>query len=193
MTPLRPTSWMAAMILAACCAQVCAQDTKHFKAGEAPSADEVARILGGCESADACDGVRTRQITIRRKDQPAAATATPAPSGFSVPVQFELGSATLTPAARSSLASIAAGLEKVFQSQPGARIAIDGHADRSGEEAMNQDLSQRRAAAVREYLVSRIRAHEGALQIQGYGSSRPIPGTDPYAGVNRRVEFRRAP
>lgn len=167
-----------------------AQDVRRYGPGEAPSADEVARILGGCESADACDGVRTRQITIRRKDQPAAVAA--APSGFSVPVQFELGSAELTPAALSGLAGIADGLRRVLQANPQARIAIDGHADRSGEEATNQDLSRRRAAAVRDYLASRIQAPEGALQVRGHGSSRPIPGTDPYAAANRRVEFRRA-
>jgi OOP family OmpA-OmpF porin len=162
-----------------------AQDTKHFKPGEAPSADEVARILGGCESADNCDGVRTRQIMVRKKGQAAP------PSGFSVPVQFELGSANLTPAALSSLAGIAAGLDKVLQANPQARIAIEGHADRSGEEMLNKDLSARRAMAVRDYLSSRIQVPAESLQVQGFGSSRPIPGTDPYAGANRRVEFRR--
>lgn len=162
-----------------------AQDTKHFKPGEAPSADEVARILGGCESADNCDGVRTRQIMVRKKGQAAP------PSGFSVPVQFELGSANLTPAALSSLAGIAAGLDKVLQANPQARITIEGHADRSGEEMLNKDLSARRAMAVRDYLSSRIQVPAEALQVQGFGSSRPIPGTDPYAGANRRVEFRR--
>ena len=162
-----------------------AQDTKHFKPGEAPSADEVARILGGCESADNCDGVRTRQIMVRKKGQAAP------PSGFSVPVQFELGSANLTPDALSSLAGIAAGLDKVLQANPQARIAIEGHADRSGEETLNKDLSARRAMAVRDYLSSRIQVPAESLQVQGFGSSRPIPGTDPYAGANRRVEFRR--
>ena len=47
------------------------------------------------------------------------------------------------------------------------------------------------AVAVRDYLSSRIQVPAESLQVQGFGSSRPIPGTDPYAGANRRVEFRR--
>ena len=96
-----------------------AQDTKHFKPGEAPSADEVARILGGCESADNCDGVRTRQIMVRKKGQAAP------PSGFSVPVQFELGSASLTPDALSSLAGIAAGLAHGRPLEQAVSAALD--------------------------------------------------------------------
>lgn len=167
-----------------------AQEVRRYGPGEAPSADEVARILGGCDSADQCDGVRTRQITVRRKDQASAPPAA-GPTALSMPVQFELGSAELTAPALSALAGVAAGLAKVVQAQPSTRIMIEGHADRSGEEAVNQGLSTRRAAAVRDYLSRQAQIPAEALTIRGHGSSRPIPGTDPYAAANRRVEFRR--
>ena len=71
----------------------------------------------------------------------------------------------------------------------GKAIRIGGHADASGPEDYNQRLSQARAASVRDYLENRHGIAPSRLQVVGYGESAPLPGTDPFAGVNRRVEF----
>jgi OmpA-OmpF porin, OOP family len=65
-------------------------------------------------------------------------------------------------------------------------VGIGGHTSSSGSASFNQDLSQKRADAVRDYLVANgVPAKR--LKTIGYGSSRPIPGTDPAAPENRRV------
>jgi OOP family OmpA-OmpF porin len=74
---------------------------------------------------------------------------------------------------------------------PGHRVSVDGHTDATGPEAYNQGLSERRARAVRDYLVSK--GVPGArLQAVGYGEANPIASNATREGraLNRRVELR---
>ncbi len=103
-------------------------------------------------------------------------------------VNFESNSATLTAASRAILDRVAEAL----LAWPEVRAEVGGHTDSSGSEAYNQRLSERRAQAVREYLISRgIPADR--LTARGYGESRPIAdnGTESGRAKNRRVELRR--
>ncbi len=70
------------------------------------------------------------------------------------------------------------------------RVSIEGHTDDRGSDEHNQDLSTRRAEAVREYLVTRGIAAE-RLTSQGFGEARPIDSNRTPRGraANRRVEF----
>lgn len=69
------------------------------------------------------------------------------------------------------------------------RVQVQGHTSTDGEEAHNQELSERRAAAVAEYL----RTHGVGIEItsQGYGETYPVcrEETPECAEQNRRVEF----
>ena len=161
-----------------------AQELRHYRAGEAPTADEVARMLGGCPSAQDCDGVRTRQLQMKKQGG-----KSPSGGGFSIPIRFELGSATLSSEAISILDSVASGVTPIFAADASTRIAIEGHADQTGPESFNEVLSLRRASAVRDYLTSRLKLPPQAFPVAGFGSRRPIPGKDPAAAENRRVEF----
>ena len=70
------------------------------------------------------------------------------------------------------------------------RIRIEGHTDSTGKESFNIYLSNQRAKAVREYMISRgISADR--LEAIGYGPSRPIANNKTRSGraANRRVEF----
>jgi outer membrane protein OmpA-like peptidoglycan-associated protein len=69
-------------------------------------------------------------------------------------------------------------------------VSIEGHTDASGKAARNQQLSERRAAAVKVYLVKKDVAAE-RLEVRGFGSSRPVvKETDAASKAkNRRVEF----
>lgn len=69
-------------------------------------------------------------------------------------------------------------------------VIITGHTDSSGPDAYNQGLSERRANAVRDYLISQG-ADAGKLEARGAGESQPAFGNDTKAGrsMNRRVEF----
>ena len=70
------------------------------------------------------------------------------------------------------------------------KIRVEGHTDNRGGKAHNQDLSQRRAAAVVKYLVGKKVARE-RLEPQGFGQDKPIAdnNTDTGRATNRRVEF----
>jgi OOP family OmpA-OmpF porin len=65
-------------------------------------------------------------------------------------------------------------------------VEIGGHTNSVGNAAYNESLSQRRAEAVKEYLVANG-VPADRLKAVGYGSSQPVQGSDPAAGENRRV------
>jgi outer membrane protein OmpA-like peptidoglycan-associated protein len=71
------------------------------------------------------------------------------------------------------------------------RVSVDGHTDDVGDDGVNQQLSQRRAEAVRARLIQ-LGVEPGRLEAHGYGESRPlVHATTPAARTaNRRVEFR---
>jgi len=72
----------------------------------------------------------------------------------------------------------------------GARLNIDGHTDSVGTEAYNQTLSERRASAVKDYLVSKG-IQSGRVTPKGFGESNPVAANDTSDGRarNRRVEL----
>jgi outer membrane protein OmpA-like peptidoglycan-associated protein len=59
-----------------------------------------------------------------------------------------------------------------------------------GSDEYNLELSRARAHAVRDYLVQRHGIDPARLKTVGYGKQRPIEDSDPYAALNRRVQFR---
>ena len=76
---------------------------------------------------------------------------------------------------------------------PQLRIEIGGHADWRGSNAYNQDLSEKRAGAVREWLLSHYpQINASNFTSVGYGESRPVATNKTAAGMalNRRVEFK---
>lgn len=79
----------------------------------------------------------------------------------------------------------------MLQQHPDLSIAIEGHTDSDGEEAFNQDLSERRAAAVKRHLIETYRIDGSRLETAGYGESRPVAPNDTAEGKqqNRRVEL----
>jgi len=79
---------------------------------------------------------------------------------------------------------------KVLNENPSYKIQIDGHTDSQGKDEYNLDLSNRRAASVKAYLVSKGIA-EGRLTSTGYGETKPVADNTKAAGraQNRRVEM----
>ena len=124
----------------------------------------------------------SQQRTQRRTT---AAAAQQQPGRVDLRLSFPSGSAMLDAAAQARLQAFAEALKR--PQLESVRVRIEGHTDSSGGRAVNVALSQRRAQAVADYLVSQgIGA--GRLEVEGYGYDRPLPGRPASAGENRRVE-----
>lgn len=102
-------------------------------------------------------------------------------------IYFDSGSANLKPESYPVLNEIAS----LLIANQGARVEIGGHTDSDGSESLNQSLSERRAASVRTYLVSRG-VSSSMLTTMGYGEGSPVASNSTSEGKaqNRRIEFR---
>lgn len=101
-------------------------------------------------------------------------------------ILFDTGKSALKPGAKSTLKKIAAQLK----AEDTIHIAVEGHTDSVGTEASNQTLSDKRAQAVRDYLVSEG-VPDGRITSAGKGEAEPIATNKTAAGrqQNRRVEL----
>jgi OmpA-OmpF porin, OOP family len=117
-------------------------------------------------------------------DCPAPGVAT---ARYSLPAaSFWLGSAELPDSLTRQLDVFAEAMRG--RGAAGGRVRIEAHTDASGSADANWVLSQRRADAVKAYLVDR--GVDGSmLQAIGMGSSEPKSAADPLAPENRRVEI----
>jgi outer membrane protein OmpA-like peptidoglycan-associated protein len=101
-------------------------------------------------------------------------------------VLFDTGSYTLKPGAREKLAKISG----IVLAHPGLNLQIEGHTDSVGSDEFNQQLSERRADSVRDFL-----AEQGvpgsAITARGFGKTQPVAANDTAEGRqrNRRVEL----
>jgi outer membrane protein OmpA-like peptidoglycan-associated protein len=118
---------------------------------------------------------------------PYAGDTTP---GVNLSVQFATASDRLTAADQALLNTLAQALKTAELAED--RFAVAGHTDSTGDARLNLELSCARALAVRRHLVARGVAAE-RLSAYGFGSERPLAADTPAAGVNRRVEIRKAP
>jgi OOP family OmpA-OmpF porin len=102
-------------------------------------------------------------------------------------VEFETGSATLTPAGRALLDELAAVLPRIQSTT----ISIVGHTDNSGGRANNLALSQARADQVKAYLVAKGMP-ASRFEATGVGPDQPVASNDTAEGMarNRRIDFR---
>jgi OOP family OmpA-OmpF porin len=80
-------------------------------------------------------------------------------------------------------------LVDILKEQPRRNIRIEGYTDNSGTESYNLDLSQRRADAVRDFLIDQG-ISPNRIIARGYGEAEPVASNDTAAGrrENRRVE-----
>jgi OOP family OmpA-OmpF porin len=99
------------------------------------------------------------------------------------------------PSGRSTIDSGSAALMKKVQQGlalfPGASISVEGHTDANGSDSTNLILSQDRADAVRQYLVSNFGLDPEKVSSVGYGEARPVATNETAAGRtrNRRIDL----
>jgi len=103
-------------------------------------------------------------------------------------ILFATGEYALRPAAGEALERVAA----LVKSHPGLPILIQGHTDNVGRPASNRILSQRRAQAVKDWLVSKAGIPATGITTRGFGQTTPVATNATAEGrqKNRRVEIR---
>ncbi len=100
------------------------------------------------------------------------------------PINFQTDGFSLTPASRQLLTQIADKLKAC----PDPKVSVVGHTDNSGNDAINVPLSNNRAKAVADFLVSQGVVGDRVTS-KGVGSAEPVAPNDTPAGKaqNRRV------
>jgi len=101
-------------------------------------------------------------------------------------VLFETGKYTLSQDAQLKLAK----LSGIIQAHPGLNLAIEGYTDTTGSDEFNMKLSQQRADAVRQFLISQGLTAD-TISSKGLGPTNPVADNNTAAGrkANRRVEI----
>jgi outer membrane protein OmpA-like peptidoglycan-associated protein len=200
---MRPNAWrglwLALLALALTCGAAPARaQVIEFLA--VPSAEELAAFLASRPAAET--GLRRAETPRVIRDAPAlappAGTARPAsprppsaapasPAAVALPDAFPYASARLPPRIVELLDNLAVAMRQT----PEVLIVLSGHTDSTGDPALNDQLSLRRAEAARRHLVEQRGISVARVAIVGVGSVEPLPGLSPAAAQNRRIQIRR--
>lgn len=156
------------------------------KAGELPV---------GCECDKEIVGNDKCAPTSVRNAAPAVVAAAPAPAAIPAKCDFSttlaadnafaFNKATLTAAAKANLDSTV--IAKLGSCAKVNAVIVTGHTDRLGSQAYNQKLSEKRAEAVRAYLVSKG-VKPDSIDTMGAGKTQPIKGCDDKLGRKKLIE-----
>ena len=86
-------------------------------------------------------------------------------------------------------------VQNAVQIFPRSTLIIEGHTDSYGSDATNQALSEKRASAVRQYLISAMRMSPRSISSIGYGETQPVANNETPEGraKNRRIDIRITP
>jgi outer membrane protein OmpA-like peptidoglycan-associated protein len=181
------TLGFAAFAIAGLAGNAAADGPKNL--GAQPSRDQLIEMLlphGGAA------GPNERGLRVRAANPadsaPAGsdASADSAAPAVALDVKFALNSATLTAAAKDTLRRLGAAIKS--EQLANFRFRVEGHTDASGRPDHNLVLSQRRAEAVRDYLVQDLGVAPARLDVVGRGQQDPLDAANPLSGVNRRVQ-----
>ena len=101
-------------------------------------------------------------------------------------IQFPVGKAFILPANYALLSKV----QRAIRTFGEPEVVIEGHTDSTGSEALNLDLSERRAEAVRQYFVANGTLTYDEISAIGYGSEQPLASNKTPEGraINRRID-----
>jgi OmpA-OmpF porin, OOP family len=157
------------------------------KVTEAPSEERPVRTKSNVampqKGTSPASGARPRLAPPTKRPMVSAAASTRL--RLAQGITFMTGSADLTPAARANVDVLAESLLR--PEKLSTRFRIEGHTDAVGDAAANKLLSERRAAAVHDHLVTKG-VNASRLEMAGFGESALLQGVGPNAPANRRVE-----
>ena len=157
---------------------------------ETPSQAEIERLLKtrglpSLGTAPASQSGAGLSVPANAPAGPARTDRTATPRITLNTITFAFGSAELTPESTETLRNLGNALNQGLKEE--RAFSIEGHTDRVGSRSYNDELSRRRAQAVKDYLVNELGVSRDRLQTIGKGYSDPANPTNPYAGENRRV------
>jgi outer membrane protein OmpA-like peptidoglycan-associated protein len=159
---------------------------------ELPSAEEMGEIIFSSKTPRA--GIKMRSIEFGNSkkgiDQPLEHQIVKVDT-VGLPVEFSFNSAGILDQSIPFLDEV--GEMLILEKFSLENLVVEGHTDASGPQQYNYHLSERRAHAVKKYLIERYQISPKRLFVAAQGEKSPLPGRNPFDGVNRRVQFYRAP
>jgi outer membrane protein OmpA-like peptidoglycan-associated protein len=133
---------------------------------------------------DSVRQVRTRSLTSSERDK--VATIAKEKPSIDLEIYFDYNSAAISSRSMPSMMSLGRALSA--PELKGTVFMIGGHTDAAGGESYNLGLSERRAQAVRQFLIDRFRLTAGDLMAVGYGKEQLKDKSNPLSEQNRRVQ-----
>ena len=128
---------------------------------------------------------RTRSLTLDEDDHVAELAKNS--SKIDLDIYFDFNSAEITPKAEPQLSQLGEALRTAQLEK--SVIVLSGHTDAKGSDDYNQQLSERRAEAVRKYLIEKLNLSPDNLTTAGYGRRNLKNKASPFAAENRRVQI----
>jgi outer membrane protein OmpA-like peptidoglycan-associated protein len=149
--------------------------------------------IGGAAAGGVATAGETMGLEGALKDLGAKVTDAEIRIDLAADVLFEFDKAEIKSDAKPGLQKVAT----VLKASPAAKVAIEGHTDGKGTAAYNQTLSEQRAAAIKDWLVTAAHVDGANITTRGWGRSKPVAhntnpdGSDDPDGraKNRRVEI----
>src|SRR6266403_3716923 len=157
---------------------------------------KVSRTIGNA-GASKSEDVKERRVIDALRNRPArsltlterteiAEIAKTKPS-IDLEINFDYNSDVVRPKARQPLQTLGGALSN--EQMKGTVFFVNGHTDAVGGVDFNQDLSERRAEAVKRILIQEYRLPADTLVAVGYGKTQLKNTTNPFAAENRRVQI----
>jgi outer membrane protein OmpA-like peptidoglycan-associated protein len=127
---------------------------------------------------------QTRSLTMDERDK-IASISKEKPS-IDLEINFEFNSDRISSVAISQVTALGQALSSA--DLKGSTFVVAGHTDAKGGDALNQSLSERRADAVKRFLVEKYKIEDTNLVTVGYGKAQLKNQANPLSGENRRVQ-----
>jgi outer membrane protein OmpA-like peptidoglycan-associated protein len=155
--------------------------TRGLSAG--PQADPAVAAAEG-RFVQTIRGRSTRSLTTNEREE--IATMVKDKPKIDLEINFEYNSADISAKSLPSVQALGRALTN--SDLKGSTFVVAGHTDAAGGEGYNQDLSERRADAIKRYLVDKFGLVGSDLVTVGYGKNKLKDPSQPMADVNRRVQ-----
>lgn len=158
--------------------------TRGLSVGAPTPVAPVARVSADDAFLDSLRDKPSRSLSVGEREKLGAVAASK--PQIDLPMEFDYNSDIL----RGEALANANNLGKALSSEAmrGQTFMIAGHTDAKGTDVANQKLSERRADAVKQYLVQRYNIPASNLITVGYGKARLKAPTEPFGRENRRVQ-----